>query len=81
MTKEEKVIIDKMREYYNIGRTYVGILNLWLKQIAVTFDIMNEEQNGFRLGEDSIFIVRILIEKYDRRKNWINRLFKKHMTV
>ena len=28
MTKEEKVIIDKMREYYNIGRTYVGILNL-----------------------------------------------------
>ena len=54
-----------------IGKTFVGILNIRLKQLVETFEIISDEQNGFRAGrrgEDNLYIVREIIEKYNREK-------------
>ena len=42
-----------------------------LKQIVETFEIISDEQNGFRAGrrgEDNLYIVREVMEKYNREK-------------
>ena len=52
-----------------IGKSFVGIMNMRMKQITEIYGVISEEQNGFRSGrrgEDNLYIVREIIEKYNR---------------
>ena len=54
-----------------IGKSFVGILKMRMKQFTETYVVISEEQNGLRSGrrwEDNLYIVKEIIKKYDKRK-------------